>query len=184
MTIAETASGKQQVGGEGRQELRHRLHAAGAARGRRPTQMPIGTQIRLASAISTSTRSMVEQAEQQRLQRSPGSGMSGAHDGEVPDADDDRGDQASAFHSRSPIGRWRSCSGTRDLRVRRGRRVQRNDASKAASTGRVMRSIRLERRSMVSAQESRPRRPCSSLDAEAVRPRRPAAGTAAGRRAG
>ncbi len=58
-TIAVTAK-EEHIGRKGGEELRHGLEPLRPS-GRRPIQMPAGTQIRLASAISASTRTRVRQ---------------------------------------------------------------------------------------------------------------------------
>ena len=62
-----------------------------AARGRRPTQTPIGTHTRLASAINMNTRNMVRQARPQtcRASLSGGAGNEVGHDAPQAEHHDD-----------------------------------------------------------------------------------------------
>ena len=179
-----TTEREQQVGRERREELRQRLHPLAPRPGRSPIQTPTGTQIRLASAISTTTRSSVSRP-------SP----TAVHD-VAP---------ARASAAMKPTIRQSAQAEHRGEHREPDRRRQRATAARAAAAparpecqraGRRCARDRVADRHRPAARSSRVRR--SSRQHPGIgggraggrarsgtcRPRRPAAGTATGRRAG
>ena len=84
--MADDREREQQVGRKRGEELRHRLHPLAPRAAAVPTQTPIGTQMTLASAISTTTRQQRERAQHEdRRARSRATEVGGAKMNDPPE---------------------------------------------------------------------------------------------------
>ena len=183
-TMTSTKSGNSRLAGKAARNC-----ASGCTRraqfGRRPIQTPIGTQIRLASAISTTTRIRVSspstnaRADVGPGQSSPGRSRRSRHAAQASTSDEhgepERVDQraTAAVRARRRAGRGRATAAAR--------RVRSTASPNAVADARAAARVRRIRSQHPGVGGGGARR---SSRSGTCRPRRPAGGTATGRRAG